>query len=157
MSKVREYKESLFVAEYLRNNMNGKQAAIYAGYSAKTADQAASRMLKSVKVAQKIKELQAKALDVSVITVGDLLKEILPILKSPKSKDADRIRAAEFLARLGGLITEKRELTGKNGVPLVPPGPIAAPIDLSKVDDKVLLALIEAKGTVPSPDAPAQV
>lgn len=39
----------VFIAEYLRDS-NGRRAAIAAGYSAKTADQQASRLLKTVKV-----------------------------------------------------------------------------------------------------------
>ncbi|MFM9917854.1 MAG: terminase small subunit, partial [Rhizobacter sp.] len=42
-------RQAAFVAEYVKD-FNGRQAAIRAGYSAKTAEQAASRLLRAVKV-----------------------------------------------------------------------------------------------------------
>lgn len=47
-----------FVAEYVKD-FNGRQAAIRAGYSPKTADQQASRLLRSVKVKQALAPQQA--------------------------------------------------------------------------------------------------
>lgn len=49
---------ALFVAEYVKD-FNGRQAAIRAGYSPKTADQQASRLLRSVKVKQALAPQQA--------------------------------------------------------------------------------------------------
>ena len=49
----------LFIKEYILTGLNnGKQAAIKAGYSEKTADQQASRLLKTVKVKAAVKEHQ---------------------------------------------------------------------------------------------------
>lgn len=50
-------KQQRFVEEYLID-LNATQAAIRAGYSAKTADQQGSRMLANVKVQQAISVLQ---------------------------------------------------------------------------------------------------
>jgi Phage terminase, small subunit len=47
--KKRDLREQLFAREYLID-LNGTRAAIAAGYSPKTAAQAASRMLRRVKV-----------------------------------------------------------------------------------------------------------
>ena len=52
-------KQQCFVNEYLID-LNATQAAIRAGYSAKTADQQGSRMLANVKVQQAISEAMAK-------------------------------------------------------------------------------------------------
>lgn len=52
-------KQQCFVNEYLID-LNATQAAIRAGYSAKTADQQGSRMLANVKVQQEISEAMAK-------------------------------------------------------------------------------------------------
>ena len=52
-------KKQCFVNEYLID-LNATQAAIRAGYSAKTADQQGSRMLANVKVQQEISEAMAK-------------------------------------------------------------------------------------------------
>ncbi len=52
-------KQQVFVNEYLID-LNATQAAIRAGYSAKTADQQGSRLLANVKVQQKISEAMAE-------------------------------------------------------------------------------------------------
>lgn len=52
-------KQRMFVEEYLID-LNATQAAIRAGYSAKTADQQGSRMLANVKVQQAISERMAE-------------------------------------------------------------------------------------------------
>lgn len=52
-------KQQRFVDEYLID-LNATQAAIRAGYSAKTADQQGSRMLANVKVKQAVAEKQAQ-------------------------------------------------------------------------------------------------
>lgn len=58
MAKLRE-KQQLFVDEYLID-LNGTQAAIRAGYSAKTANEQASRMLANVSIQQAISEKMAE-------------------------------------------------------------------------------------------------
>ena len=61
MAKATKRKPSIdaFIKAYILTGLtNGKQAAIDAGYSEKTADQQASRLLKSVKVQQAVKEHQ---------------------------------------------------------------------------------------------------
>ena len=52
-------KQKIFADEYLID-LNATQAAIRAGYSAKTADQQGSRMLANVKVKQAVAEKQAQ-------------------------------------------------------------------------------------------------
>ena len=58
MAKLTE-KQQRFVDEYLID-LNATQAAIRAGYSAKTADVQGSRMLANVKVQQAISEAMAE-------------------------------------------------------------------------------------------------
>jgi phage terminase small subunit len=61
--KKKDFREQLFAREYLLD-LNGTRAAIAVGYSSKTAAQAASRMLRKVKVrallAQLLGRLQGK-------------------------------------------------------------------------------------------------
>lgn len=54
-------KEQVFVNEYLRDR-NAARAAVAAGYAPKTAAQAGSRLLRNVKVREKIDELTSKHL-----------------------------------------------------------------------------------------------
>ncbi|MAO52137.1 MAG: terminase small subunit [Pusillimonas sp.] len=60
-------KQARFVEEYLVD-LNGTRAAIRAGYSEKTADQQASRLLTNVKVARAIAEAQQKLSERTHIT-----------------------------------------------------------------------------------------
>jgi phage terminase small subunit len=55
---------------------NGKQAAIRAGYSKKTAEQQASRLLRNVKVKERIDELLAEATERAKLTVDDVINEL---------------------------------------------------------------------------------
>ena len=64
-------KQQRFVEEYLID-LNATQAAIRAGYSAKTADQQGSRMLANVKVQQAISVAMAER---SKMTMNDLLEK----------------------------------------------------------------------------------
>ena len=52
-------KQQIFVAEYLKDG-NGTRSAIAAGYRAKTAESAASRMLRNVKVGAEIVKKREK-------------------------------------------------------------------------------------------------
>ncbi len=69
MVKLTE-KQKQFVREYLID-LNATQAAIRAGYSAKTADQQGSRMLANVKVQQaSAKQWQSAAGGLVLIRIG---------------------------------------------------------------------------------------
>ena len=67
-------KQQAFVAEYLVD-LNATQAAIRAGYSAKTAEQQASRLLSNVKVAEAIAERMKERASRTEITQDRVLKE----------------------------------------------------------------------------------
>lgn len=71
-------KQRLFVAEYLKDK-NGKQAAIRAGYSPKTAEVQASRLLSVVKVKAAVEESLGKVhkkLDISAERIREELSRI---------------------------------------------------------------------------------
>lgn len=57
-----EHRRALFIEAYIRNGGNGKQAAIEAGFSPKTAEQQASRLLRQVKVFEQMTERRAQVL-----------------------------------------------------------------------------------------------
>lgn len=69
-------RQQMFVAEYLANGMNATQAAIKAGYSAKTAESQACRLLRNVKVAEEIGARAEKVLAKREITAERVLDEI---------------------------------------------------------------------------------
>jgi phage terminase small subunit len=64
-----------FVAEYIID-LNGKQAAIRAGYSEKTAEAQASRLLRNVKVQEAIAAAKAARVERTEITQDRVLNEL---------------------------------------------------------------------------------
>ena len=66
-------KQEHFVVEYLRDH-NGKQAAIRAGYSPKTAEVTASRLVRNVKVRAELEARQAKVAERAEITAEWVLR-----------------------------------------------------------------------------------
>lgn len=68
--------ELSFCYEYIANKFNGKQAAISAGYSEKTAEVQASQLLTRLKVQRKVKELTEKHLKTLAIKGEDVIREL---------------------------------------------------------------------------------
>lgn len=68
-----------FVDEYMID-MNGTQAAIRAGYSPKTANEQAARLLANVSVASEIKIRQEAASKVATLTRDDKLKKLEQVI-----------------------------------------------------------------------------
>lgn len=64
-----------FCLEYVKD-LNGTQAATRAGYSAKTANEQASRLLANVNIAARIAELQQTVADKAGVTALGLLTEL---------------------------------------------------------------------------------
>lgn len=88
-------KQTLFVAEYLANGMNAKQAAIASGYSEKSAEVEGSRLLRNAKVAAELKRKQKPRLDRLEITAERVLRE-LALLGFSNMMDYMRINAEGF-------------------------------------------------------------
>lgn len=128
-----------FCDEYLID-MNGKQAAIRAGYAPKYADRQAYTLLQTEKVKQYIAERmeeknklliasqdeilqylttvlrgESESEIVIVEGCGDGISEAKRLKKQPDEKE--RLRAAELLAKRYGLLNDKLNITG--AVPVV--------------------------------------
>ena len=94
-------KQALFVREYLVD-LNATQAAIRAGYSAKTAEQQGPRLLGNVGVKAAVAKAQAARSQRLEVKADDVLRDIARIARlAEKSK--------EYSAALKG-----RELLGKH-------------------------------------------
>jgi hypothetical protein len=104
-------KQAAFVMEYLKD-LNATQAAIRAGYSEKTADQQASRLLTNVKVQEAVTKGREKlAAKVEVTTervLGGLLAEATAD-DGPTCKTA-RVKAWELLGKHLGLLTDRSKV-----------------------------------------------
>jgi hypothetical protein len=69
------HKQERFCQEYLKDQ-NGTQAATRAGYSEKTANEQASRLLANVNIKARIAELMAPIAEAAGITLSEHLKSL---------------------------------------------------------------------------------
>ncbi len=74
----RNSRHELFAREYVKD-LNGKRAAIAVGYSAKTADRAASRLLSNVEVRALLAKLTKKHADKLDLSAEKVLSELSSI------------------------------------------------------------------------------
>jgi phage terminase small subunit len=90
-SKLNKQTEQ-FCQEYIID-LNGKQAAIRAGYSAKTAEVKASQLLRLVKVQKRVQELMKAREERTEITGDIVIKELAKLALSDIRKlyDGDRL------------------------------------------------------------------
>ncbi len=154
-------KQDMFCREYLVD-LNATQAAIRAGYSAKTAEWQGPQLLRKTHVAAKIQELKDKRADRIEVTADYVLKTIIDTVERCKQAEpvldrkgepvmvADEngelrpiykfdsqavLKGAELLGKHLALFTDKQEITGKGGKALIPEN---KEIDLSKLSDSAL-------------------
>jgi phage terminase small subunit len=81
-------KQRMFCAEYMID-FNGKQSAIRAGYSPKTAEFQASVLLRNRKVATEVKRLQDEKIQATGITAEYVIKslhEVAEFTKAPRPR-----------------------------------------------------------------------
>lgn len=118
-------RQEIFAQEYI-TDFNGKQAAIRAGYSEKTAESQASRLLRNVKVRSEIERLLEDPIGKRNETRARVLEQLEFIAFSDSEIDVrkddkgnildvsrkDKIRAIELLMRMHGLMNDKLELSG---------------------------------------------
>lgn len=79
-------RKNLFIEAYCANGGNATQAAITAGYSAKTADQQGSRLLKDVKVSAEIAERAQSVARIVGLTTERTLQEVARLAYSDVRK-----------------------------------------------------------------------
>lgn len=93
-------RQTKFVEHYLKTG-NGTQAAVEAGYSAKTAHVIACNLLKNVNVSRAIADAQAKAMTAGIVTLEEAMKIVSDIARGSKNEFA-KLQAVGVLERLGG-------------------------------------------------------
>lgn len=125
-------KQKRFVDEYLID-LNGKQAAIRAGYSEKTAEVQASRLLSNVKVKEEISKRQLVISAKFELNRETMIKELIEVMNSCKKEGIDGKgvikdrgnwnKAIDLLNKLGGLYEpQKIEHSGSIDINLQTPG-----------------------------------
>ena len=114
-----------FAQEYVVD-FNGKQAAIRSGYSEKTAESQASRLLRNVKVRSEIERLLEDPIGKRNETRERILSELEAMaytddaIEVRKDKDVEvldvsrraKLRAIELLGKMHGLFTDKIDVSG---------------------------------------------
>ena len=108
-------KQEAFVREYLVD-LNGAAAARRAGYSARTAEAQASRLLTNVKVSHAICEAQRERASRARLTADGVIARLEAIatdrLDGVKVRPRDQLGALALLARHHGLFNDKLQLSG---------------------------------------------
>ena len=106
-------KQQMFVDQYLVD-LNGRQAAIRAGYSERSAEVQASRLMSIVEVQQAIQERMDKRSKEVSITSNKVLERIDRIAKTAEDVGdlQAALRANELLGKHLRLFTEKIEHSG---------------------------------------------
>ena len=105
-------KQQRFVTEYLID-LNATQAAIRAGYSAKTAQQQGSRLLRNVVVKQTMATQHARQLKAVEVRIEDVLCDVMAIAHTDlqtlteqsgvPARWSDKLKALELLMKHLGL------------------------------------------------------
>lgn len=123
-------RQQKFVQEYLID-LNAKQAAIRAGYSPKTAQEQASRLLSNVKVQNAIAVFMENMTASNIADIQEIMKHLTTVMRGEAKEEVliftgngvqqittkqvsakDRIRAAELLGKRYGLFSDKVNIDG---------------------------------------------
>jgi phage terminase small subunit len=127
-------KQERFCQEYIID-LNGKQAAIRAGYSPQTAEVQGSVLLRNLKVKNRVQVLQSKVANKLEVTALSVMKDIEEIKircmgTDPTISDSGEeiegqpfnaqgaLKACELQAKHLGMFTEKHQVSGPNGGPI---------------------------------------
>ena len=122
-------KQATFCQEYLVD-LNATQAAIRAGYSAKTAEFIGYQLLQKTPVASTIQSLMDKRSAIVALTAADVLRDINLVKADAMTKAADKdgnlamvnhaaaLKALELQGKHLKMFTDKLEHTGADGAPI---------------------------------------
>ena len=106
-------KQARFCEEYLID-LNATQAAIRAGYAAKSANTDGPRMLVNAGIQARIAELQAERSRRTDIRADDVLRTLYDEARGigPDTTSSARIRAAELLGKNLGMFVDRLRIEG---------------------------------------------
>jgi phage terminase small subunit len=98
-------------------DLNATQAAIRAGYSARTANEQGARLLANASVASAIQTAQQARSEPVQITQDDVVRGLHreATLTGEGSSHAARVSAWGLIAKHLGMFVERRQLLGKDG------------------------------------------
>lgn len=129
MDKPLTAKQAAFIREYLID-LNATQAAIRAGYSAKTAQEQSSRLLSNAIIRENVQKAMDERSETVGLTAADVLRDINAVKADAMRKTYDKdgnevmanhtaaLKALELQGKHLKMFTDKVETTGANGGPL---------------------------------------
>jgi phage terminase small subunit len=104
-----------FCHEYVVD-FNGSAAVIRAGYSRNHSDRQAYQLLQNKGVRLMIEHLSlSKEAAITAIDPDYVISKVTEIIGKEGTKDGDRLRGLELLARHLGMFIDRQEITGKDG------------------------------------------
>lgn len=123
VAKLKNERQEKFCLEYIKTDSQ-RQAAINAGYSEKTADQIASRLLSNVKfkhVQDRYHELLEKypKKNKLIADVEEILEFISAIMRDKEEDTKDRLKSAEMLGKKYAMFTDKIQHEGNIPIKIV--------------------------------------
>lgn len=116
-------RQQMFVQEYLVD-LNAKQAAIRAGYSAKTAEVQGSRLLSKAKVQEAVAGAMTAREERTQVDQDFVIKTVVETILRCRGEDGHDfnpnavLRGTEQLGKHLGMFVSRHELTGSKGGPL---------------------------------------
>lgn len=141
-------RQDLFCVEYVKDR-NGKQAAIRAGFSAKTAASIASRLLTQVNVQIRLESLGEKILAAHEVDAAYVIKGFKGLADDVGVDPKVRALCYEKLGDHLGMFVKRVEKSGPSGGPIQKQKVAEEPIDLEKLTDDELERM--ANGGDPKP------
>lgn len=107
-------REARFVEEYV-TCLNATQAAIRAGYSARTAKQQASRLLTRPHVAAAVQEAKERRSATVDVKADEVIRELKVLaFATEEIRHSDKLKALELLGKHLALFTDKIESKGES-------------------------------------------
>ncbi|GHV55677.1 hypothetical protein FACS1894216_18580 [Synergistales bacterium] len=116
---------------------NAAQAAIAAGYSAKSARAIGRENLTKPDILEAIREREQERRDELIGTREERQIFWTAIMRDEAAEMKDRLHASELLGKSEGDFIERTEITGKDGAPV-------STIDFSTRSTEELIAIVEA-------------
>lgn len=109
------FRQLKFCEEYALD-FNATAAAMRAGYSPNGIEKAAVNLMRHEGVRYYITDLtRSKAAKISIVSPDYIVSRIVAIVNEEGAKNSDKLRGLELLARHLGMLTDKQEITGKDG------------------------------------------
>lgn len=115
--RVLTVRQKRFAEEYVYD-FDGKAAAIRAGYAIKHADKQGATLLKHCGIAFYIDHLsRRKETNITIVDENWIVQKIITMIDKAENivNLTAALRGLELLARHKGMLTDKQEITGKDG------------------------------------------